>query len=71
MVEVSSPAFDIGDNRLAPIVCGVWISLPFPGEAGQLIARMTALSDPKEYAAYVASLKTRFSRKRNFMKLLA
>ena len=40
-------------------------------EAAQLIARMAALRDPKEHAAYVAGLKTRFARKRNFMKRLA
>jgi len=40
-------------------------------EAIGLIARMAALRDPREQAAYVADIKTRFARKRNFMKLLA
>ena len=39
-------------------------------EAAALIARMAALRSAAEQAAYVASLKGRFGRKRNFMKLL-
>jgi hypothetical protein len=39
-------------------------------EAMKLIARMARLRPPAEQAAYVASLKERHGRKRNFMKLL-
>ncbi|MGO9174497.1 MAG: SWIM zinc finger family protein [Rhodomicrobium sp.] len=39
-------------------------------EAAQLVARMATLRSKAEQAAYVAELKTRFGRKRNFMKLL-
>jgi tetratricopeptide (TPR) repeat protein len=39
-------------------------------EAAALVARMAALRDGAEQAAYVAALKTRFGRKRNFMMLL-
>jgi len=40
------------------------------GEAAKLIARMAALQSAAEQAAYVATLKSRHSQKRNFMKLL-
>jgi hypothetical protein len=40
-------------------------------EAADLIARMGRLSDAAEQAAYVATLKERFGRRRNFVKLLA
>jgi uncharacterized Zn finger protein len=40
-------------------------------EAVDLIARMGRLSDAAEQAAYVATLKERFGRRRNFVKLLA
>lgn len=39
-------------------------------EAAQLIGRIASLQGETEQAKYVASLKLRFSRKRNFMKLL-
>jgi hypothetical protein len=39
-------------------------------EAAKLIARMARLRDAAEQSAYVAELKARFVRKRNFMKLL-
>ncbi len=39
-------------------------------EAAELVARMAALRSAAEQAAYVAALKARFGRKRNFMKLL-
>jgi hypothetical protein len=40
-------------------------------EAAGLIARMSRLRAGAEQGAYVATLKERFGRKRNFMKLLA
>jgi hypothetical protein len=40
------------------------------GEAAALVARMAALRDSADQAAYVAALKARFGRKRNFIKLL-
>ncbi|HEY5206178.1 MAG TPA: acyltransferase, partial [Roseiarcus sp.] len=40
-------------------------------EAAGLIARMGRLRDAAEQTAYVASLKERFGRRRNFVKLLA
>jgi len=39
-------------------------------EAASLIARMAGLRDLAEQAAYVADIKERFRRRRNFMKLL-
>jgi uncharacterized Zn finger protein len=39
-------------------------------EAAQFIARMAGLRDADEQAAYVAGLKARYGRRRNFMKLL-
>ena len=39
-------------------------------EAAGLVARMSRLRAGAEHAAYVATLKERFGRKRNFMKLL-
>ncbi|QIG52698.1 acyltransferase [Nordella sp. HKS 07] len=39
-------------------------------QAAKLIARMTSLQGASEQAAYVAGLRQRFERKRNFMKLL-
>ena len=39
-------------------------------EAAALVARMAALRDGTDQAAYVAALKARFGRKRNFMMLL-
>ena len=39
-------------------------------EAAELIARMAKLRDATEQAAYVAGIKERFRRRRNFMKLL-
>jgi tetratricopeptide (TPR) repeat protein len=39
-------------------------------EAKKLIARMGGLRSTAEQGAYVAAVKTRFGRKRNFMKLL-
>jgi hypothetical protein len=39
-------------------------------EAAALVARMAALRDATGHAAYVAALKARFGRKRNFMMLL-
>ena len=44
---------------------------PNYAEAVALVARMAPLRDAAEQAAYVADLKVRFARKRNFMKLLA
>lgn len=44
---------------------------PAYSEAVALVARMAALRTSAEQAAYVAALKVRFGRKRNFMKLLA
>jgi hypothetical protein len=43
---------------------------PAYAEAATLIARMAALRDNAEQSAYVADLKVRHGRKRNFMKLL-
>ena len=43
---------------------------PAYSEAAGLVARMGRLRAPAEQAAYVAALKERFHRKRNFMKLL-
>jgi tetratricopeptide (TPR) repeat protein len=40
-------------------------------EAARFIARMGRLRDAAEQTAYVATLKERFSRRRNFVKLLA
>jgi uncharacterized Zn finger protein len=40
-------------------------------EAAELICRAAALRSAAEQAAYVAALKARFGRKRNFMKALA
>ena len=40
-------------------------------EAAGLIARMGRLRAAAEQAAYVATLKERFGRRRNFVKLLA
>lgn len=39
-------------------------------EAAKLIARMGKLRDAAEQAAYLAEIKDRHRRKRNFMKLL-
>ena len=39
-------------------------------EAAELVARMDPLQGAQEQAAYVAALKQRHGRKRNFMKLL-
>ena len=39
-------------------------------EAAELIARMGALRGAAEQTAYVATLKERFGRRRNFVKLL-
>jgi hypothetical protein len=39
-------------------------------EAAKLVAQMAALHGPAQQSAYVAALKKRFERKRNFMKLL-
>jgi len=43
---------------------------PAYAEAAALISRMAGLRSAAEQAAYVAALKARFGRKRNFMKLL-
>lgn len=43
---------------------------PAYGEAADLIARMATLRSAAEQSAYVAALKERHRRKRNFMKLL-
>lgn len=43
---------------------------PAYAEAAELVARMAGLRGAAEQAAYVAMLKERFGRKRNFMKLL-
>lgn len=40
-------------------------------EAAALIGHMAGLRGASEHAAYLADVKTRFGRKRNFMKLLA
>ena len=40
-------------------------------EAAGFVVRMGRLRAPAEQTAYVATLKERFSRRRNFMKLLA
>ena len=40
-------------------------------EAAKLVARMARLREPAVQAAYLAELKARHGRKRNFMKLLA
>jgi len=39
-------------------------------EAAALIGRMARMRDSAAQAAYLAALKARFGRKRNFMKLL-
>lgn len=39
-------------------------------DAARLIARMATLRNAAEHAGYVAELKSRFSRKRNFIKVL-
>ena len=43
---------------------------PSYAKAAGLVARMAELHGPAEQAAYVADLKARFGRKRDFMKLL-
>jgi hypothetical protein len=43
---------------------------PAYAEAAKLVARMTKLRPGGEQVAYVLSLKVRFGRRRNFMKLL-
>jgi len=43
---------------------------PAYADAAKLIARMAALRNAGEQAAYVAALKARFGRRRNFMKVL-
>jgi uncharacterized Zn finger protein len=43
---------------------------PAYAEAAKLIGRIAALRRAAEQAVYVAALKVRFGRKRNFMKLL-
>jgi predicted DNA-binding protein len=43
---------------------------PAYAEAAALIARMATLRGATEHTAYIAGLKERFGRKRNFMKLL-
>jgi hypothetical protein len=43
---------------------------PAYSEAAGLVARMRRLRAPAEQAAYIAALKERFRRKRNFMKIL-
>lgn len=43
---------------------------PNYAEARDLVARMAALRDPAQHATYVADLRERHGRKRNFMKLL-
>ena len=43
---------------------------PAYAEGAKLIGRMAALRSAAEQAAYVAALKERHGRKRNFMKLL-
>ena len=40
------------------------------GNLAKLVLRMTVLRSASEQAAYLAALKARFGRKRNFMKLL-
>ena len=40
-------------------------------EAARLIARMGPLRPPLEQTAYVSTVKERFGRRRNFVKLLA
>ena len=45
-------------------------SNPAFAEAVALIARMATLRSTAEHATYLAEIKTRFARKRNFMKLL-
>lgn len=40
-------------------------------EAAGYVARMAGLREPREQAAYVAGLRAKFGRKRNFMRLLA
>lgn len=44
---------------------------PAYAEAAGLVAHMAALQSPTEQEGYVAALKERFGRRRNFMKLLA
>ncbi|QQS12998.1 MAG: hypothetical protein IPK81_01625 [Rhodospirillales bacterium] len=39
-------------------------------QAARLLARMATLRSAAEHAEHIASLKLRFARKRNFMKLL-
>ncbi|NJM92505.1 MAG: acyltransferase [Rhodospirillaceae bacterium] len=39
-------------------------------EAAKLIGRLAQLRDPAEHAAYMADIKERFRRRRNFMRLL-
>ena len=43
---------------------------PACAEAAELVARMAGLQGAGEQAAFVAELKTRFGRRRNFVKLL-
>jgi hypothetical protein len=43
---------------------------PAYAEAVELIDRMATLRSAPEHRAYLAEIKTRFGRKRNFMKLL-
>lgn len=62
-------AFDVYALRVDELVATG--SNPAYEEAVKLVARMAALKSAEEYKAYVATLRARFERKRNFMKLLA
>jgi hypothetical protein len=43
---------------------------PAYAEAAAIVARMAKLQAPAEHAAFLADLRTRFARRRTFIKLL-
>ena len=66
--EFTREALDVYEGRVAALVESGANSAY--RQAAELIAHMANMRSPAEQAAYVVDLKTRFGRKRNFMKLL-
>jgi hypothetical protein len=66
--EFTREALDVYENRVAGLVESGANSAY--RQAAELVAHMANMRSAAEQAAYVVDLKTRFSRKRNFMKLL-
>ena len=63
-----------GSRRLCRAACmrsSRRAAAPAYAEAAELVARMAGLQGADEQAAFVAELKTRFGRRRNFVKLLS